>query len=125
MKTLLQTLALDKAVASFKNIVKLKNAIAEDEATEFIILAYTEKTGIYVKLRDLLYDIYYGKKYPNPLPRICTNIEMFNRQYSDVVYSTNAIEEEIYRPDTRVEEAHNGGKKIMNYYWASRLSITS
>lgn len=112
-------MAIDKAVSSFKSIVKLKNAIADDEATEFIILAYTEKTGIYIKLRDLLYDIYYGKKYPNPLPRICNSIEVFNRQYSEVILSTNVIEEEIYRPDTRLEEAQNAGKKIANYYWAS------
>jgi hypothetical protein len=116
---------LETATKNFKQIVKLKSAVNNEEAEEFIILAYMEKTGIYQKLRDLLYDIYYGKKFPNPLPKICIKIEEYNRVYSDVVLSKNVIEDEIYRPDTKVEEALNAGKKIQNYYWASRSSLNS
>ena len=83
-------------------------------------MAYMEKTGIYQKLRDVLYDVYYGKKFPNPLPRICNKIEDFNRKYSDVILSKNVIEQELYRPDTRIEEAEFAGKKVKDYYWASK-----
>lgn len=62
-----------------------------EEAEEFILLAYMEKTGIYQKLRDIMYDIYYGKKFPNPLPRICVRIEDFNRRFSDVILSKNVV----------------------------------
>lgn len=83
-----------------------------------------EKTGIYQKLRDLLYDIYYGKKFPNPLPKICNKIEEYNRTFSDIILSKNVIEDEIYRPDIKLAEAVNAGKKIQNYYWASSLKLT-
>lgn len=117
-------MSLDTACKNFKQIVKLKSAVNNEEAEEFIILAYMEKTGIYQKFRDLLYDIYYGKKFPNPLPKICNKIEEYNRVFSDVILSKNVIEDEIFRPDTRVEEAVNAGKKIQNYFWASKPHLT-
>ena len=82
-----------------------------------------EKTGIYQKMRDVLFDVYYGKKFPNPLPRICNKIEDFNRKYSDVILSKNVIEEELYRPDSKIEEAEFAAKKVKDYYWASKFSL--
>lgn len=110
------TLSLDKALENFKKIVKLKNSVSTEESEEFVLLAYMEKTGIYSKIRDILYDIYYGKKYPNPLSRICMKIEMFNKKYSDIILSKSMIEEELYRNDMIIQEGVNAGRKIPNYY---------
>lgn len=72
--------------------MKLKTAIDNEEAQEFILLAYMEKTGIYKKLREILYDIYYGMKFPNPLPKICNKIELFSRKYAESSLSKQTVE---------------------------------
>lgn len=121
----LTTLSLDTAVSNFKQIVKLRSAVPGDEAEEFVILAYMEKTGIYQKLREVLYDTYYGKKFPNPLPRICNRIEEFNRKFSEVILSKQMIDEELFRADVTVSEAVCAGRKIQDYYWASKQILPS
>lgn len=119
----LTTLSLEKATNNFKKIVKLKSAIPQQESEEFIILAYLEKTGIYQKLRDILYDVYYGKKFPNPLPRIIMKIEEFNRKFSEVILSRQVVEEELYRADTKLEEAKSGGKVVADYFRATNQDV--
>jgi hypothetical protein len=71
-------LDLADSVKHFKSIIKLKSAVPPKQEEEFIILAYLEKTGVYKKLRDILYDVYYGIKFPNPLARISTKIEQYS-----------------------------------------------
>lgn len=111
-----EVLDMTKARTNFKDILKFKSKISEDEADDFIILAYLEKTGVYQRLRDILYDVYYGQKFPNPLPRICTKIENFSFKEQQDNLLLSDIEETIYREDQTVTNAYFGNLEVKHYF---------
>ena len=118
-----EVLKLEEAGKTYKEILRVKSKVATQDAEDFVVLAYLEKTGVYGKLRDILFDVYYGKKFPNPLPRICSKIEDYSYQEQADLLTLDDVEEIIYREDQTVEHAYFGELNIKNYFAACKPPI--
>lgn len=120
-----EVLNMETACDNFQDIIKLKSNVTHRESEEFIVLAYLEKTGVYQKMRDILFDVYYGKKFPNPLPRICSKLEDFSYKEQADLLTVEDVEDLIYKDDQRVEPAFFGEIPIKDYFSSSTTTTTT
>lgn len=106
---------LDACIKNFNKLLKTPTSISSEESTAFLLIEYLEATGVTAKIRKILYNVYFKKKIPNPLPKIVHKMEKYSLTQSSKLLSFEEIKQFFFFPEENISQLYQGYEPVNNY----------